>query len=212
MINLIDLSHLIDDQLPTYPGDSPIKLTKTKRFEIDGFTNYQLESGMHTGTHLDGPMHLTKQTKYISELPLQSFFGEGCLLDVRGEMEILMKDEYRSKIGEESIVLLYTGHDQKYGTSRYFTVQPEIHLELAKFLIAKKTKIIGMDMASPDCSPFTVHQALLNHGVLILENLTNLGSLLEVKRFEVMAFPLKIKADSSLLRVVARIINQLPPD
>lgn len=212
MSNLIDLSHVIDDQLPTYPGDSSIKLTKTKTFGIDGFTNYQLETGMHSGTHLDGPMHLTSQTKFISEIPLESFCGEGCLLDVRGEMEIRMKDEYRSKIKENSIVLFYTGHDQKYGSSEYFTPQPEIDLELAEFLIAKKTRIIGMDMASPDCSPFNVHQALLNHGVLVLENLTNLGALLELKRFEVMAFPLKIKADSSLLRVVARVINQQPPD
>ncbi len=207
MIKLVDLSHPIDDQLPTYPGDSPVKLQKTKIFEEDGFTNYQLETGMHSGTHLDGPMHLTGQTKYISELPLESFLGKGCLLDVRGEMSIRMKDEYRSKIGDASIVLLYTDHDQKFGTSEYFTNQPEIHLELAEFLITRKTKIIGMDLASPDCSPFAVHQMLLNKGVLILENLTNLGSLLQVEQFEVMAFPLKIKADSSPLRVAARVIK-----
>ena len=207
MFKLTDLSQPIDGQTPTYPGDSPIQLVKAKLFGKDGYTNYHLETGMHTGTHLDGPMHLTASEKYISQFPLEAFYGEGCLLDVRGEPVIKMKDQYHSQIKGQSIVLVYTGQDQKYGTDDYFNDQPEIHPELAEFLITKKTKIIGMDLASPDCPPFKVHQMLLNEGVLILENLTNLGSLLQAERFEVMAFPLKIKADSSPLRVVARIIK-----
>lgn len=205
MFKLIDLSHPIDAQTPTYPGDSRVKLLKTKFFTKDGFTNFQLETGMHSGTHLDGPMHLTEQIKYISEIPLESFHGEGCILDVRGEPVIGMKDQYSSQIKEGSIVLFYTGWDQKYGSLEYFTGQPEIDPELAEFIISQKTKIIGMDLASPDRSPFKVHRMLLNEGVLILENLTNLAALLEAERFEVMAFPLKIKADSSLLRVVAKV-------
>lgn len=206
MFKLIDLSHPIDAQTPSYPGDSRVKLFKTKFFTKDGFTNFQLETGMHSGTHLDGPMHLTEQIKYISEIPLESFHGEGCILDVRGEPVIGMKDQYSSQIKEGSIVLFYTGWDQKYGSLEYFTGQPEIDPELAEFIISQKTKIIGMDLASPDRSPFKVHRMLLNEGVLILENLTNLAALLEAERFEVMAFPLKIKADSSLLRVVAKVI------
>lgn len=207
MFKLIDLSHSIDPQTPTYPGDSPVRLLKTKCFTQDGFTNYQLATGMHSGTHLDGPMHLTEQIKYISELPLESFYGEGCILDVRDEPVIGMKDQYRSQIKEGSIVFFYTGWDQKYGSPEYFTSQPKIDPELAEFIISRKTKIIGMDLASPDRSPFKVHQMLLKEGVLILENLTNLAALLEAERFEVMAFPLKIKADSSPLRVVARVIK-----
>lgn len=64
-----------------------------------------------------------------------------------------------------------------------------------------------MDLPSPDRSPFTAHRMFLNEGVLILENPTNLGALLDVEQFEVMAFPLKIKTDSSPLRVVARVIK-----
>ncbi len=207
MFNLIDLSHLIEGQMPTYPGDLSTQLLKTKTFETDGFTNYQLEIGMHSGTHLDGPMHLTGQTKFISELPPESFYGEGCLLDVRGERVIGMKDHYRSKIIDRSIVLFYTGYDQKYGTDEYYTGHPEIHPELAEFLIAKQAKIIGMDLPSPDLAPYPIHKKLLDYQVLILENLTNLGSLLKAEQFEVMAFPLKIKADSSPLRVLAKIIK-----
>lgn len=207
MSNLIDLSHPIEDPMPTYPGDISTRLSNIKTFKKDGFTNYQLETGMHSGTHLDGPMHLTSQIKFISELPPESFYGEGYLIDARGEQVIKMKDNYRSKISDHSIVLFYTGYDQKYGTDEYYTGHPEIHPELADFLIAKQIKIIGMDLPSPDYSPFQVHKMLLDHQVLIMENLTNLGALLNAEQFEVMAFPLKIKADSSPLRVIAKVIK-----
>lgn len=207
MSNLIDLSHPIEDPMPTYPGDLSTRLSNIKTFKKDGFTNYQLETGMHSGTHLDGPMHLTSQIKFISELPPESFYGEGYLIDARGEQVIKMKDNYRSKISDHSIVLFYTGYDQKYGTDEYYTGHPEIHLEFAEFLIAKQIKIIGMDLPSPDYSPYQVHKMLLDHQVLIMENLTNLGALLNAEQFEVMAFPLKIKADSSPLRVIAKVIK-----
>lgn len=207
MIRLIDLSQPIDDHMPTYPGDPPTKLVKIKSFEDDGYTNFQLEAGMHSGTHLDGPMHLTDQNKLISEFPLESFCGEGCILDVRGESVISMKAEYLSRIKKNCILLLYSGHDQKYGTSEYYHQQPEVHPELAEFLISRKTKILGVDLPSPDPPPFHVHKLLLANNIFIIENLTNLDQLIKASLFEVMAFPLKINADSSILRVVAKVIE-----
>lgn len=40
----------------------------------------------------------------------------------------------------------------------------------------------------------------------MLENLTNLNSLLGIDSFEVMAFPLKICAEASLVRAVCRTL------
>lgn len=207
MSRLIDLSQPIDEHMPTYPGDPPTKLVKIKSVEDDEYTNFQLKTGMHSGTHLDGPMHLTGRNKLISEFPPESFYGEGCILDVRGESVISMKDEYLSRIKKNCILLLYTGHDQKYGTSEYYHKHPEVHPQLAEFIISQKTKILGMDLPSPDPPPFNVHKLLLTNNIFIIENLTNLDKLLQASRFEVMAFPLKINADSSILRVVAKIIE-----
>ena len=60
-------------------------------------------------------------------------------------------------------------------------------------------------MPSPDQYPFKVHHKLLENDILIIENLRNLKKLEGAKRFEVMAFPLNIRAEASLTRVVARI-------
>lgn len=60
-------------------------------------------------------------------------------------------------------------------------------------------------MPAPDYPPFTFHKALLSNDIFVLENLTNLGSLLDKPNFEVMAFPLKISAEASFVRAVCQI-------
>jgi kynurenine formamidase len=44
--------------------------------------------------------------------------------------------------------------------------------------------------------------------LLVLQELMNLDKLLGIKKFEVIALPLKIKADSSIARVVAKVISK----
>ncbi|MDG5814149.1 hypothetical protein QA601_03600 [Chitinispirillales bacterium ANBcel5] len=68
-----------------------------------------------------------------------------------------------------------------------------------------KVKIIGIDIPSPDKFPFEEHIKLLDNNILILENLTNLEPLLKVSKFDLFAFPLKIHAEASLVRAVAKI-------
>ena len=67
---LIDLSHPLLDRMPVYPGDEPVRLEKINDFEEHGFNNFRFTSGMHAGTHIDGPMHMTKSGRLIDELPL----------------------------------------------------------------------------------------------------------------------------------------------
>ena len=70
--------------------------------------------------------------------------------------------------------------------------------------VEKKIKMLGVDMCSPDHSPFPIHKILLANNILILENLTNLSDL-ENKEFKVHAFPIKLQIDGSPVRVVAEI-------
>jgi kynurenine formamidase len=161
---------------------------------------------MHSGTHIDSPMHLTDCKKYISELPLESFIASGCILDVRNQPMIKFKAEYDALVKENSIVLLYTGFDIYYGTREYYESHPCMDMELCKFLIEKNVKMVGMDIPSPDRYTFEIHKLLFKNNIYVLENLKNLHQLISIDRFEVIAFPLKIKADSSMTRAVARII------
>ena len=103
-------------------------------------------------------------------------------------------------------MLLYTGLDKFYGTAEYYQEHPIVDIELCRFLLRKNIKMLGMDMPSPDKYPFEIHRLLFENNIFVMENLTNLHKLIGEKSFEVIAFPLKIKADSSMTRAVARII------
>ncbi|MCU7196478.1 MAG: cyclase family protein [Turicibacter sanguinis] len=205
MTKYIDLSYEIEHQMAVYPGDEELKLYRHRFLNRDYYNDTKLETGMHVGTHIDAPSHLLNKDRFICDYPVEKFIGNGCLLDVRNEEIIKLKDEYLDKVQEGDIVLLYTGYDEFFGTDKYFENHPIVDEKLAQFFVDRGVKLIGIDMPSPDQYPFKVHHKLLENDILIIENLRNLKKLEGVKRFEVMAFPLNIRAEASLTRVVARI-------
>ncbi|HOJ10570.1 MAG TPA: cyclase family protein [Clostridiales bacterium] len=206
MTSLIDLSHTIEDNMPVYPGDIRTNLFQIKYLSVNKYNDHRLDISMHSGTHIDSPMHLTESNEYISQASLEPFIATGCVLDVRNQAVIKMKAEYEKLIKDNSIVLFYTGQDKYYGMTKYYEEHPVVGIDICRFLLEKNIKMLGMDMPSPDKYPFEIHKILFANEIFILENLTNLDKLLGVENFEVIALPLKIKSDSSMARAVARIL------
>jgi kynurenine formamidase len=146
--------------------------------------------------------------KYIDEMPVEHFVGPGVVIDVRGKNLIDETVLIGSNVRTGSILLLYTGMSEQFRTDTYNTAYPRISESFAKAVVDAGVKIIGIDMLSPDIEEtFPVHKILLSKEVLIIENLTNLESLIGVKNFEVLAFPMKLHAEAAPVRVVARIPN-----
>lgn len=131
------------------------------------------------------------------------------MLDVREEQIIGYQQVYEERIRPNQIVLLHTGHSEKYGQRGYFSSYPVLSLELAELFVRKKVKLVGMDTPSPDQYPFEIHQYLFSHDILLIENLTNLASLEGAASFEIIAMPLNIRADSPVARVVARVKSSI---
>ncbi len=208
MGRIIDLSQTVEDRMPVYPGDKPTRLVRSKRLEADGYNIHTLTISMHSGTHIDGMMHMTASGEYISAPAAEAFINAGYILDVRNQAVIGAKTGYAEMLSANSTVLLYTGHAAYYGRPEYFSDHPILDMDLCRLLISNNIRMVGMDMPSPDRFPFEIHKTLLENRIFIIENLTNLDKLLapDIENFEVIALPLKIKADSSIARVVARVI------
>jgi kynurenine formamidase len=203
----IDLSHKIENGIPVYPGDIEVSLVQVKTMLEDKYNAYTFSTSLHAGTHIDCPMHLLQGNTTIAEYPLECFAGKGYLIDARGESEIDYKIEYDNEIQKGDIILIFTETDKKYGTDDYYNKHPVLTDKLADFLVSREIKMLGIDMPSPDFPPFPVHKLLLSHGIFIIENLTNLKQLLNVKYFEVFAQPLNIYAEASLTRAFVRCIE-----
>lgn len=223
----IDLSRSINSDMPVYPGDSSVQIVDMNAGKKDiMYEQFVLHMGLHTGTHIDGVAHVrrnnnksgNKSITHIADVPLDRLTGNGCLLDARGMHEIEYIAAYEQRVHENDVVLLYTGHDTKYGTAEYYKTHPVITEKLAQFFVDKKVIAVGIDAPSVE-SAFDVntdsnteelssdiHRRLLDNNILILENLCNLDQLIDIHEFEVFFFPLKIAADSSPLRVVVRVL------
>lgn len=207
MAELIDLSTEIYNDMPVHPYDNKVRLYQDKYLDKDEYVNHMLVTGMHSGTHIDAPMHLIESKTFISEIPMDRFAGRGVLLDVRNEKIIKYKENYDNIVQKNDIVLLFTGHGKKFGTDSYYNGYPVVGSDLAEFLVEKEIKMLGMDLPSPDNYPFEIHKKLLKNDILIIENLNNLEKLINAKYFYIIAFPLKIKAEAALARVAAWIDN-----
>lgn len=201
----IDLTHSFVPDMPAYPGDPKSMLTQATSIDREGYTDHQLHTLMHVGTHMDAPLHMIKDGAYMDEIPLSTFFGKGLLLDARGKQIIDASILAGIDIQPNTIALVYTGFGDRYHTPQYFENYPQIDESLAKRMVELNVKIVGMDIVGPDQPPFPTHKQLLGHGILIIENLTNLDKLIGIKDFDVLAIPAKFHTDATPVRVIATI-------
>jgi kynurenine formamidase len=203
----IDLTQTLVDKMMVFPGDETPKLEQTHTFFKNLYCNYRIESGLHVGTHIDGPMHMTNSSTLLSDIEVNNFVGKACVIDASKTDNILWDDNYIDPIKKSEIVLFYTGHARYFGTEKYLSHYPAVEIAFAERLVKYGIKMIGIDTLSPDYLPHPVHKILLGNGILIAENLKNLDKLLSYKEFEVIALPLKTASDSAPARIIARIIK-----
>lgn len=205
-MKLVDLTHAFTSDMPVYPGDPKASLEQVAFIDKDTFNDHKLTTVMHVGTHMDAPLHMIENGKKMDEISPERFFGKGVLIDVRGKMDIDTSVLDGVSVEKDSVVLLYTGFGQKFGTDDYFKDYPELKENFANKMVELGVKMVGMDMLGPDYDkPWVTHKILLGNEITILENLTNLDKLLDVEDFEVIALPMKMQADAAPVRVVARI-------
>ncbi len=115
---------------------------------------------------------------------------------------------YADKIGRGARLLLKTGWSAHVDTPEYRSHLPRISLPLAEWLADRKIALLGVEPPSvADVNNkeelTSVHQALLQAGIVIVEGLANLTSL---RQHEVtfIALPLKLEGgDGSAVRAIA---------
>lgn len=204
-MKLIDLSHTFEQNMPVYPGDSSPEMTQVAAISEQGYTDFQIKTGMHVGTHIDAPLHFIEGGKRLSEIPIDRFTGKAHLINVQGKTVIEQDALNAHDIKQGDILLVFTGHDQYFRQDSYYLEHPLISKDFAERAIDLGVSIIGLDTPSPDHSPYTIHKILLRKEVLIIENLTNLSLLKNSSNIEVFAFPLKLVLEASPVRVIARV-------
>lgn len=204
-MKFVDLTHTLSHGIDVFPGEAKPSIIRDELPEDAGYVTHRLESNMHTGTHIDAPFHVKSDLLTIDKFPVGLFSGSAVVIDVRGHSIVKMQSDWVKLFLGHEIVLFLTGYSKSWGTSTYYHDYPEFDSEIAKFLVDSSVRIAGFDSPSPDKSPFEFHSIFLRDNRFLIENLTNLESLVGINNITFMAFPLKIEAEASLIRAVAMI-------
>lgn len=207
-MQVVDLSHTIEQHMPVYPGDTPVNVELLRTVKQHGFAHSHLSIGSHTGTHLDISAHLFQDAPTLDWMGPDNFTGWGCVVDLTHMESPSIEVRHLDALeGMEALdfVLLRTDWDQHWGSDRYFDTFPTLSPTASRYLGGLGIKGVGIDTCSPDPvqSPdLPAHAALLNHGLVIVENLCNLKELPD-SDFIFSALPLKIKdGEGSPVRAV----------
>lgn len=200
-----DLSHTFKEQMPVFPGDGIAELKQVAFIDENGYNSYCLQTGMHVGTHIDAPFHMTENGSKLSEISVEHFFGCGKIVDARDAKIIGVEFLQNKKLESGDILFVCTGHSKKYGFESYYTDFPVIDLDFGNYVVEKGIKIIGFDSPGPDDAPYDLHKLFFKNNILIIENLTGLEQLLAYDFFEVIVLPAKFESAGAPVRVVARL-------
>ena len=212
-MKLLDLTLIISENIPTFPGSPQPSFVQDKNIKNDGYNSELLFLSSHTGTHLDAPYHFQEKGEKIHEISLKRLVSSAILVKSRkkGDQLITKTDiqkfeKKHGKIPSGSAVIFWTGWQKMIKTNSYFIRNPGLSTAAAKYLVSKKINLVGTDSPSIDLGKdkrFPVHHIFSKNNVLIVENLTNLEKIRSSK-FHFVVLPLKLKgATGSPVRAIA---------
>lgn len=229
---IIDLTHKLYIDMPSYPTLPPFKIERIRTVERDG-SNVSLITSMHThlGTHIDFPLHMIAGSKSSDDYTLEDLCGDGIVVDLsyKGAGEEITEEDlarYSDYISDGKIVCVFTGWSKKRNhIATYLFRWPYLGESAAHFLVKKSVKILGIDTLSiggwggkvPIKGPPTktpsreIHKILFDAGILVVEELANLDKVLngnKVARAFFIIAPFAIKeVEASPCRVIAMVPN-----
>jgi arylformamidase len=207
-MKLYDLSYLLSNETPVFPGMSKPRFQSAATIEKDGYRETRFEMDSHTGTHIDAPAHMLENGKTLDQLPVDRFSGKALIVCVPESTKRIEKDflvQIEDKLKKVEFVLFKTGWSRFWGTSQYFKDFPTLSADAVKWLLTFSLKGIGFDVISADpvdSTTYPNHFSILGKRLIIVENLRFPEELIETEG-DFFCFPLHFEnADGSPVRVV----------
>lgn len=201
---LIDISILVDEFTPEWPGDTPWTCRWTWDMARGDSVNVSCLNGSpHVGTHADAPFHVDPRWPASDALTLDAFTGPATVVDVsarRGPLAITSLGIGAGQPVER--LLLRTA--QSIASGQFPDAWPWLDEATVRDLLDGGLRLLGVDAPSVDgrdSTSLAVHRALFRGGAYVLENL----DLRDVAPgdYHLTAFPLRFAGlDAAPVRAV----------
>jgi arylformamidase len=194
-----DVSVPVQPGMVVYPGDPTVSLTRVQSLAAGDIANISLlELGVHTGTHVDAPLHFFDGAEAVEGLDLGTLVGPAQVLEVPGNGDVDAAAHEGLDQGVDR-VLFKTRNSEAWARDEFYEGFATIAPDAAERLVAAGIRLVGIDYLSVG-SPET-HRTLLGAGVVAIEGLDLRA--IAPGTYTLVCLPLKlVGADGAPARVV----------
>jgi arylformamidase len=202
----IDVTVPIRGGMVHWPGNPEVLVAQTEHLRRgDVATVSSLSLGVHTGTHVDAPVHFILDGAGVDSLPIDRLIGLARVLDM-DELGRIRPDDLEDRDIRAGERILFKTRNSRFWRDDDF--RPDytcLTPEGARWLVERGVRTVGIDylsVAPMDEAPET-HQPLLAAGICVIEGL-DLSSV-DPGLYDLVCLPLRLEGlDGAPARVVLR--------
>ncbi len=207
----LDISVPVRNGMVHWPGDPEFHINRVRDYANgDNLVLSHIDLGVHTGTHMDAPVHFVPGGGTIDEIPLDATVGPARVIEISDPESVKRAELQAAHIQPGERILLKTANSNGLWNSDEFQKDfVYISHEGAEYLASIPIRAVGVDYLSVGGfykdGPET-HRALLGAGIWVIEGL-NLARL-TAGSYELICLPLKLMgAEGAPARAIARAVN-----
>lgn len=205
---MIDITRGISESLPTWPGDTRVRIERTAEIAKGSSVNVSaISMSTHTGTHVDAPWHYDDHGLRLHQVPLETWVGPCAVVEARGAESLRPSLLDGVKLEGVTKVLFRTGQPDVW--TAFPTVWPVVDPSLPPFLASRGVTLIGTDAPSADgleSKDLPGHKALARANVCILESLAL--ERVPPGRYRLVCLPMHLlDADGAPARVILEALE-----
>lgn len=188
-MEIIDISVPIRPGMVTYPGDPTVVLDRVRSIAAgDGYNLSRLDLGVHTGTHVDAPLHFVEGGESVEALRLDVLIGRAVVVDVTAAEGPIGPATLGTLPDGAERILLKTRNSELWARESFSAEYVSLDAEGAGALVAHGVKLVGIDYLS--IGDEEAHRVLLGAGVIALEGLDLRG--VDAGEYRLVCAPLKL--------------------
>ncbi len=207
---MYDITIPISNETPVWTGDKEVTIWRDRAITAGADYNVSLlEMGVHTGTHMDAPYHVSDAGRTVDQIPLEQLIGPAQVIVVPPEIESITREFLqRCGLAAGARRVLFKTRNSKFWNDQPLRFREDfigIDSGAAHWLVEKGIVLAGIDWFSISLMRDlkTPHEILLEAGTVILENL-------DLRRvpagsYELICLPLKLAGtDGAPVRAILR--------
>lgn len=178
-----------------WPDNPPVQVRRVLDLRRgDPCTLTALSLGVHSGTHMDAPLHFLRTGLGIDAMPVDAGVGRAQVIAIEDPALITVEELRRHRIRRGQRIVFKTRNSPRcWKTDRFLKDFVSLSEAAARWLVARRVRTVGIDylsVAGYESDTATIHTILLKAGIWIIEGL-NL-SRVRPGAHDMLCLPLKI--------------------